>query len=140
MSRKSRDKGARGEREFKSWLESRLNVTINRNYDQWAHGGFDLSGLDNCALEIKRYAKGNLFRFSWWQQVVESAGDLVPILAYRFDNEDWNVVCPLQWLMGERVTHALEMAAFMPAEEWVERYRALKAQERPLEDDLVGEG
>ena len=71
MSKASRDKGARGEREFREFVSSRLEgVELSRNYDQWYKGGFDLTGLDGVAIEVKRYASGSIFRMVLWEQIL----------------------------------------------------------------------
>ena len=75
MSKASRDKGARGEREFREFVSSRLEgVELSRNYDQWFKGGCDLTGLPGVAIEVKRYASGSIFRMVWrsryWRHVV----------------------------------------------------------------------
>ena len=125
MSSKSRRKGQEGEREFLAFLTERipsLEGNAHRNYDQAALGGADLVGIPEIALEIKRYAKGNVYRMEWWEQACRSAKQsaLVPVLAYRFDRTPWSVVCPLEWMGGEPVCHALERVAVKPAEIWVQ--------------------
>ena len=123
MSKASRDKGARGEREFREFVVSRLQgVELSRNYDQWYKGGFDLTGLPGVAIEVKRYAAGSIFRMVWWQQILEACGELVPVLAYRFDRGSWMCVVPLDWMLGLDNGNAKERFAVMPAEDWVDRY------------------
>jgi hypothetical protein len=123
VSKASRDKGARGEREFREFVSSRLEgVELSRNYDQWYKGGFDLTGLDGVAIEVKRYATGTIFRMVWWEQILEACGELVPVLAYRFDRGSWMCVVPLDWMLGLDGGNARERFAVMPAEDWVERY------------------
>lgn len=127
MSKKSRTKGQAGEREFRDFIVERIPELsgVHRNYDQSALGGADLVGLPGIAVEIKRYAKGNVYRMDWWIQACRSANqcDLVPTLAYRFDRTPWTCVVPLEWMAGDPVEHALERIALMPAENWIEEVR-----------------
>ena len=126
MSGKSRNKGARGEREFLSLLECHFpDFFFQRNYDQAALGGSDLIGLPNISLEIKRYKVGNVHRREWWEQSCDNAEkeSLIPMLAYRFDRSDWQTGVPLQWMANEIVDNPREMIACMPASFWIEEVK-----------------
>lgn len=91
----SRNKGAAGEREVAKIIFDELGIKVERNLDQWRSGGYDLSGLDGWAIEVKRAKKPLLAQ--WWTQTLEQAeqGGLHPVLWYRLDNQKWRVVVPL---------------------------------------------
>lgn len=102
----SRQKGARGERDFIAALQQAAGKTLDlkRNLEQTREGGFDITGLDNWAPEIKRYKEVTPALLSgWWEQAVsQSTERRRPVLAYRADRRDWRVV-----LMGSDVTNML---------------------------------
>jgi hypothetical protein len=103
----SRTKGAGAEREFCRLIHAHLGVVLARNLEQSRNGGHDLiapgddpisTAINRYAIECKRYrtiTPGLLERF--WKQAEaqsEKAGK-IPVLAYRADRQDWNVVIPL---------------------------------------------
>jgi Holliday junction resolvase len=94
----SRTKGATAERELARILGDRLGITLQRNLDQWRAGGFDLIGLDQLAIEVKR--QENLNIGAWWEQARRQATGKIPILAYRQSRRPWAIVVPLDWLTG----------------------------------------
>lgn len=91
----SRNKGAAGEREVAKIIDDLLGITVQRNLDQWRAGGFDLTGLEGWAIEVKRAKKPLLS--AWWKQTIEQAriNNLKPVLWYRLDNQKWRVVVPM---------------------------------------------
>lgn len=98
MSKFSREKGKRGEREVAKIIQKVVDEIygenaprIQRNTLQSDKGGFDLVGLEDFAIEVKRHEKLNLK--SWWRQTVKQAGeDKFPVLFYRQNNVPWNVM------------------------------------------------
>lgn len=98
MSKFSREKGKRGEREVAKIIQKVLDEIygenaprIQRNTLQSDKGGFDLVGLEDFAIEVKRHEKLNLK--SWWKQTVRQAGeDKFPVLFYRQNNTPWNIM------------------------------------------------
>lgn len=98
MSKFSREKGKRGEREVAKIIQKVLDEIygenaprIQRNTLQSDKGGFDLVGLEDFAIEVKRHEKLNLK--SWWRQTVRQAGeDKFPVLFYRQNNTPWSVM------------------------------------------------
>ena len=123
MSAKSRNKGARGEREQLALLSERFpDLLLQRNYDQAAFGGSDLLGLPGISLEVKRYQRGNVHRQEWWTQACQvGTQDRIPVLAYRFDRSEWQSVLPLQWWAMESVND-LNMIAIMPLDNFLNEY------------------
>ena len=98
MSKFSREKGKRGEREVAKIIQKVLDEIygenaprIQRNTLQSDKGGFDLVGLEDFAIEVKRHEKLDIK--SWWRQTVRQAGkDKFPILFYRQNNTPWNIM------------------------------------------------
>jgi hypothetical protein len=110
----SRNKGAGAELEFSNIIYQWVGVRLIRNLEQSRSGGFDLcvhpseagpvaDSFRTLAIECKRYGKvtPGLIK-TWWQQAqnqVEHNG-LTPILAYRADRQDWQVIAPLHIVNG----------------------------------------
>jgi len=95
----SRNKGARGEREFAAEIKRLTGVDIRRNLEQSRSGGFDLSGWPPYAFEVKRREK-----LSVWEAYNQAAGQAndeytVPVLAIRRNRGPWLVVVALtDWI------------------------------------------
>jgi hypothetical protein len=105
-----RAKGQNGEREIVDLLEpivQRLlreggypipdKPVIQRNQNQSAVGGSDLSNTFGMAIEIKRQEQ--LSVNTWWAQCVKAANTLNehPVLLYRQNNKKWRCVT-LAWV------------------------------------------
>jgi len=102
-----RAKGQVGEREvatlFNHWtLEVRARLGLpdlderdypfQRNQNQSAVGGDDLTNPYNLAIEVKRQEA--LAVNSWWEQCLESAArteNSIPILIYRQSRKPWQI-------------------------------------------------
>ncbi|MEI6069773.1 MAG: hypothetical protein WCP96_20745 [Methylococcaceae bacterium] len=109
MGINSRTKGATAEREFSNAIYEWAGVRLVRNLQQSRSGGYDLIVHDDeagqvadayrgLAIEIKRHAAVTPALIKkWWQQAVAQASpkNLTPILAYRADRQDWQVITPL---------------------------------------------
>ncbi len=67
----------------------RMVGSIQRNQNQSAVGGSDLSNTFGLAIEIKRHE--TLQVEAWWRQTVEQAqrNSEVPVLLYRQNNKAW---------------------------------------------------
>lgn len=105
MSINVRQKGAEGEREVAKALEAIIRKAYNdlgyplpdtaivqRNQNQSAVGGSDLTNTYGLAIEVKRQEA--LSVNTWWKQCVASAernGEL-PVLVYRQNRKAWHVV------------------------------------------------
>ena len=93
MSRASRQKGQRGEREVCKILAEQLGGEYKRNLSQTQDGGYDVLGLEGWAIEVK--FQENLSIEKWWKQAVEqSSKDKKPVLFFRKSRTDWRVVVP----------------------------------------------
>jgi len=89
--RRSRNKGANGEREFLNLLRNELgDDTINRNLAQSRDGGADCLNLAGVSLEIKRQENPKLGY--WLEQARTQANGRLPALAYRKSREPWRIV------------------------------------------------
>ena len=104
-----RQKGANGEREVATDLNamlyramadsnlfsnSELQVAfsaIQRNQNQSAVGGKDLSNTFGLSIEVKR--QESLSVNTWWQQCLKAAirNDEQPVLVYRQNRKPWRV-------------------------------------------------
>jgi hypothetical protein len=87
----SRNKGARGEREFCDWLEKTFNLDIKpqRNLEQVRSGGYDVL-LKPFIFEVKRVEILNKKR--WWLQVINASKDIInciPVVAYKQNRKKW---------------------------------------------------
>lgn len=107
MSINIRAKGQEGEREIAAMLNTRISeihkryklppiakkdAIFQRNQNQSAVGGYDLSNNLNLAIEIKR--QENLSISTWWKQCLESAkrSDAIPVLMFRQNRRPWRVM------------------------------------------------
>lgn len=107
MSINIRQKGQTGEREVAQALNPivlRLlakhghqlppadKPPIQRNQNQSAVGGSDLTGTFGLAIEIKRQEQLSIN--TWWEQCLASAKNSqeVPVLVYRQNGKKWRVV------------------------------------------------
>ena len=100
MSAKSRNKGAGGERELILEIEAQTGIRLERNLAQSFAGGHDLIGLDDWAIEVKRYAVvENSSKKIWWRQAVDQAKRVHkrPVVIYRADRQPWR--CIVQYPM-----------------------------------------
>ena len=109
MTINSRAKGASSEREFCKLIYEWSGVRLIRNLEQSRSGGFDLIVHDDevgqvadsfktLAIECKRYSRvtPGLIK-TWWTQARRQAepNGLTPVLAYRADRQNWQVITPL---------------------------------------------
>jgi len=121
----SQRKGASGEREFSKAVEQLTGVSLERRLDQCRGGGHDLdviSGAEGAAadwlrahaIEIKRYRPVTPALIAgWWRQAVDQAraADLRPLLAYRADRAQWQLVVALdEWMPGADSAHTATVA------------------------------
>ena len=122
MTISSRNKGASAEREFSNIIYQWAGIRLIRNLEQSRSGGFDLivhpdelgqaaDSFRTLAIECKRHCKATpgLIK-AWWQQARMQADPhkLHPVLAYRADRQDWQVIVPLH-LINPDLTESLEL-------------------------------
>ena len=103
-----RQKGANGEREVAKMLNNIIagvmvemgfpaeqveaaRSSVQRNQNQSAVGGCDLSNVFDMAVEVKRHE--NLQVPAWWRQCVSAAerNNELPVLVYRQNRRAWHV-------------------------------------------------
>lgn len=107
MAINSRNKGANGEREIIRILEDELGVRLERNLAQSFAGGHDLLGLDEWALEIKRYRQvGIPEKRAFWVQAVEQANRVGkrPAVIFREDRKPWRVLVQIETECFEQIS------------------------------------
>lgn len=100
-----RQKGANGERELATDLNEIVNAllrkhgipvpvkpVIQRNQNQTAVGGNDLSNCFGIGIEVKRQEQLSVNK--WWEQCVKSCekNREFPVLIYRQNKQAWRVV------------------------------------------------
>lgn len=103
-----RAKGANGEREVAAMLNGIIvevmtamafppeqitaaQKSVQRNQNQSAVGGCDLTNVFGMAVEVKR--QENLAVPAWWRQTVAAAerNNELPVLMYRQNRKHWHV-------------------------------------------------
>lgn len=97
MGKLSRDKGANFERWICKQIDSELgfNVKAKRNLSQYQSKGQADIVIPCFSIEAKAYAKGYTHKQDWWRQAVDEAGDLEPVLIYKYDYQDPRAVVRL---------------------------------------------
>lgn len=95
MGAMQRNKGRRAEQTVVNMLKAEGFDAAKRNLMQTGNGGYDITGLEPLAIEVKDHKKLNLFQ--WWQQTTTNAtGDLIPVLIYHIPNTSrWMVQIPM---------------------------------------------
>lgn len=106
MGKKSKDKGARGERELAKALR-KLGFDARRGR-QYAGGpnSPDVHGIPGVHIECKRTEKFQLYPSL--KQSTGDSGNNIPVVMYRKNFEDWVVICKLEDLqeLSERILNA----------------------------------
>lgn len=140
MSINIRQKGQEGEREIQRILEQIVRrvmaqtgfpapekAIIQRNQNQSAVGGSDLSGTFGLAIEIKRQEA--LSVNTWWKQCIVAANESSehPVLLYRQNGKKWKCVT-LVWLdlpnaKQQQIRAEFDMDTF---EAWFEQWVTYK--------------
>lgn len=103
---RSRNKGARGEREVCALLRDNLGGEFSRLLKQYQQS--QLSDIEQLvgpySLEVKNCAKTELK--AWWQQTVQAATKrgAVPCLVYKIPRKGWRFRVPLPqaWASGQQ--------------------------------------
>lgn len=110
MALHAQNKGKEGEREIARALNSIIRDcllahglplpdrdVVQRNQNQSAVGGNDLSNCFGLSIEVKRQEQLSIN--TWWQQTVKAAqaNDETPVLIFRQNRKPWRVVT-MVWL------------------------------------------
>lgn len=96
MSKRSRDKGKRGEREVAGIIRELTGWDAQRVVRQHDDDS-DVMGVPGWCIEVKRHARvGRSNLRSWWQQAVRQAvAHETPVLFFRRDRDEWRAVWPM---------------------------------------------
>ncbi|QDP62494.1 MAG: putative protein D14 [Prokaryotic dsDNA virus sp.] len=118
MGKKSRDKGATFERwlvnEMKDNLGENLLEQPSRNLSQYQQKGQSDIIIPGFAFEAKAYAKGYTHKKDWWVQACEQAGDLEPVLVYKYDYQEPRAVISLSLVSSEYQGTGMTCAISLP--------------------------
>ncbi|MEG1331612.1 MAG: hypothetical protein RSB90_11200 [Eubacterium sp.] len=91
----SRQKGARGEREFAA-LCRKYGYECRRGQQYSGIEGDDVVGLPGVHIEVKRVEKLNLDKAM--AQSVRDAGEKIPIVVHRKNGDEWKItMLESQW-------------------------------------------
>jgi Holliday junction resolvase len=97
--RRSRNKGAAGERELAGILSDRLGYVVQRKLGQARDGGDDIQ-VAKYRIEVKR--REALAIEKWCEQIEKCAGPgEIPVLAFRRNGQPWRCVVPLDWCIDQ---------------------------------------
>ena len=115
MTAKSRNKGARVEREIAQKLDLLLGIRFVRNLEQTRSGGGDLVADDPAfpfSIEIKARAQGISCLAAWKEQASRAAVmcGKIPAVAFKFDRQPIRVAVPLACLCNGRCDDPAEWA------------------------------
>jgi Holliday junction resolvase len=94
----SRDKGARGEREFANLLSAELGTVVRRKLGQARDSGDDIQ-VEHFRIEVKHCER---LAIPAWCAQVEAACEYaneVPVVAFRRSGEPWRCVVPAAWFI-----------------------------------------
>lgn len=95
MGLMQRRKGKAGEREVAGIIRDLTGWDARRRVRQH-NGDSDLLGVPGWSIEVKRHRTASRSVIaSWWDQTVTQADNLLPLLLYRLDRQDWRAVWPL---------------------------------------------
>lgn len=94
MSKFSRDKGKRGEREVAALIKDLTGWDVKRKVRNLA-GESDLEGVPGWSVEVKNHAKLDVA--AWWRQAVAQAMFTKdkPVLFYKVPRKGWRALWPL---------------------------------------------
>lgn len=100
MGASQRRKGADAERELRRRLVDLLGEELAGQVSQDRSGGCDIVGVGRFAIEVKRRERPEIE--SWWVQACDQAEarGQWPALAWRQSRRPWQVLVPLQTILG----------------------------------------
>ena len=127
MGSSQRNKGKTAEVEVYHWLNKTVSTVVGtgkwfqRNQNQTASSGSDLSNPFQLSIEIKRHE--TLSINSWWDQCLRSAKaeSGVPVLLYRQSRQPWRAVVNLTDFYDNTYTVTMSADNF---ETWLRNYVA----------------
>ena len=97
MGKLSRDKGSRLELWVCKQIDEQLGIKAKRNLSQYQSKGQADIILPSFSIECKHYANRGSWthKKDWWDQAVAEAGELEPVLIYKYDYQDARAVVRL---------------------------------------------
>lgn len=101
MGKLSRDKGANFERWICKQIDEQLGFRPTRNLSQYQSKGQADIVIPCFSIEAKAYAKGYTHKPDWWRQAVDEAGDLEPVLIYKYDYQEPRAVVRLSLVRSD---------------------------------------
>lgn len=131
MSINIREKGQEGEREIQRALEPIVRKVmeaggyalpdkpiIQRNQNQSAVGGSDLSNTFGLCIEVKRQEQLSIN--TWWKQCTDAAKDNgeTPVLLYRQNGKKWRCVVMVGLPLPARTTPLDSLLMFRAELSW----------------------
>ena len=122
----SRNKGAAFERDIVKRLngffdESSLDVRCKRNLDQYQAKDLCDIEIPVNAIECKAYKTGKWFMSGWWEQVCSAAGDRIPCLVWKFNNQPIRVTLPI-WAINPGFEDS-EVVIVVSFDDWLDILR-----------------
>lgn len=100
MSRMQRAKGQTGEREIAALVRDLTWWDVRRRVRQH-DGDRDLGAAPGWSVEVKRHRTASRGDVAvWWQQTVEQADEMLPVLFFRADRDSWRAVWPIALLLA----------------------------------------
>lgn len=97
MSRMSRTKGAKGEREVIA-LARAHGFTAVRTRSGAGQVRGDIAGIDGFAVEVKRAERESVR--TWFAQAAENCGTDIPVVAHRRNGGQWLATLELDELLA----------------------------------------
>ena len=124
----SRNKGAAFERHVARLLNeffknNNIEFKCKRNLEQYQEKELGDLNIPNHVIECKRYASGNWYKDSWWQQVVTSAEGKIPVLVWKYNRQPIRVCIPRHVLTNyywEIEDPDNNKSVVLPFEDWLE--------------------
>jgi len=102
IGRRSRRKGATGERELFHLLSDELGFCVTRNLTQTRDSGCDSLSVPGFVIECKRVESP--FRIAWMEQAIASVspGHAIPTVFYRQSRQPWRASFRMADLLSDR--------------------------------------
>lgn len=97
MSKMSREKGKRGEREFAAYLREHGYAAKRGVQYQGGVDSPDVIGLPGVHIEVKRTEQLRLY--DWLDQARDDAGGQIPLIAHRKNGRGWVAIMPMEDFM-----------------------------------------
>lgn len=97
MSRMQRSKGKAGESQVVHLARANGFPEAARDWATPQRNG-DLSGIPNTYIECRR--RETISIVAWCKEAEEAAGDKLPIVAFRRNNDQWRAALPLDKLFA----------------------------------------